>query len=455
MLRSTRPLLGVPARGLPRATASIAPFSTSQTRKHTSGTPRRAQPPAARRPGQLGPLVQRAGYANDNTRDTKLEKEVARKKLESHPEQVTEDSSTRASYEGPQTRPSDPNTTEGVKKDLNRLVDTFKLEEVPSISLKLGLAGTLPYLGTSLGTTYLAWVLNTEWPSQSQFLNHFLMSHESASHYLHLLEPVQVGYGAVIISFLGAIHWGLEYAEKHPDKARTTFRYGLGVLAPVLAWPTMVMPVQYALTSQFAAFTFMYFADARATTRGWAPTWYNTYRFVLTAIVGASLFISLVGREKVGAEAPRLSGLRERFHKEGPDHLEMKRLEEMEAVELEKNRRKKAAEDRRAAAEEEIRRLEEEKESADADAKEAAEGKPVKKGKGGKPAKGKGEGKDAKESKGEEKSEGGDEDEGKDESKNDEGSDGEEEGSKEGGGEDKKGEKKEGKKDDKKDDKSE
>ena len=64
------------------------------------------------------PLVQRANYANENVRDKKLEEELAQKKLESHPEQVTEDSSTRASYEGPQTRPSDPNTTDGVKQDL-------------------------------------------------------------------------------------------------------------------------------------------------------------------------------------------------------------------------------------------------------------------------------------------------------------------------------------------------
>jgi hypothetical protein len=240
---------------------------------------------------------------------------------------------------------------------------------------------------------------------------------------------------------------GLEYAEKQPDKARTTFRYGLGVLAPVLAWPTMIMPVNYALTSQFGAFIFMYFADARATTRGWAPSWYGTYRFVLTAIVGLSLFISLVGREKIGADAPRLTGLREKFHKEGPDRLEMKKLEEMEAVELEKNRRKKAAEDRKRAAEEEIQKLEEEKKSAESDAKKASEGKPKK---------GKAEGKDSKESKeskgkdeskgkskGEEKSQEGE----KAEDKKDEGK--KDEGKKDEGGDDKEGG------EDKKDDKSE
>lgn len=122
MLRSTRPLLKLPARGLPRASASIAPFATSQTGKHNSSTTRRAQLPAARPSGQLVPLVQRAHYANDNVRDKKFEKELAQKKLESHPEQVTEESSVRPSYEGPQTKPSDPPTTAGVKKDLVRAV---------------------------------------------------------------------------------------------------------------------------------------------------------------------------------------------------------------------------------------------------------------------------------------------------------------------------------------------
>lgn len=207
----------------------------------------------------------------------------------------------------------------------------------------------------------------------------------------------------------------------------------------------MVMPVNYALTSQFGAFVFMYFADARATTRGWAPAWYGTYRFVLTAIVGLSLFISLVGREKIGADAPRLTGLREKFHKEQPDRLEMKKLEEMEAVELEKNRRKKAAEDRKKAAEEEIKKLEEEKKNAESEAKKANEGKP-KKGKAEKKdSKESKESKGKDESKGEEKAQEGDKVEGK-----------KDEGEKNEGGDDKEkdGKDKEGS-EDKKDDKSE
>lgn len=120
MLRSTRPLLKAPARVLPRASGSIAPYATSQTRKPTSGAPWRAQLPAAAPSRRLVPFVQRANFADKNVRDTNLEKKIGQQKLESHPEEVTVESSVRPSYEGPETRPSDPNTTDGVKKDLVR-----------------------------------------------------------------------------------------------------------------------------------------------------------------------------------------------------------------------------------------------------------------------------------------------------------------------------------------------
>ena len=62
------------------------------------------------------------------------------------------------------------------------------------------------------------------------------------------------------------------------------------------------MPIEYALISQFCAFTFLYFADARAVVRGWAPHWYSTYRFVLTFVVGASIVASLVGRGQIAGK---------------------------------------------------------------------------------------------------------------------------------------------------------
>lgn len=152
---------------------------------------------------------------------------------------------------------------------------------------------------------------------------------------------------------------GLEYAEKTPNAARSRFRYGLGVAAPIVAWSTVALPVQFALTAQFAAFVLMYYADARAATRAWAPQWYGTYRFVLTFIVGSAILISLIGREKVGSDKPRLTGLREKFHKEGHDTMAQHEWEKLEEKELERNRKKKALEEKRKALEEEEKKQEE------------------------------------------------------------------------------------------------
>lgn len=233
----------------------------------------------------------------------------------------------------------------------NTVKETLALKNVPQYPFALGIAGTLPYLATSVSTVYLSWDINME-TTQSSIINSLLINKETATHFLHLLEPIQVGYGAVIISFLGAIHWGLEYAEKQPSRDRTRFRYGLGVAAPMLAWPTVFMPVEWALITQFLSFTGLYLADLRASARGWTPEWYRNYRFVLTAIVGAAIFVSLVGRAKVGPGHSKLSEseLRERLglvEKHSEHNWEKEEQEERERI-----KKQKAEEEKKEAKEE-------------------------------------------------------------------------------------------------------
>jgi hypothetical protein len=108
-----------------------------------------------------------------------------------------------------------------------------------------------------------------------------------------------------------------------------------GVIAPAVAWPTIFMPVELALITQFFAFNFLYFADARATVRGWFPPWYSTYRFVLTFFVGASIVISLIGRGQiVKADASSL--------KSPIDYIKQDRDVQWEALEREEIGRRKA-----------------------------------------------------------------------------------------------------------------
>jgi len=78
---------------------------------------------------------------------------------------------------------------------------------VPTEPYVLGLAGTLPYLATSISTVFLGWNIRTIENTSSSFLHSIMFTPEKAHQWLQLLEPIQVGYGAVIISFLGAVHW--------------------------------------------------------------------------------------------------------------------------------------------------------------------------------------------------------------------------------------------------------
>ncbi|KAK1964017.1 hypothetical protein LY78DRAFT_583443 [Colletotrichum sublineola] len=370
MLRSSRQLLRLAPRSA--TVPAAAPSTLFSTRASYGSLQSSKRPSLALQAARLTPLSLQAQYTNSpyNKIDKKAEKEIAKKKLEARPEEVSTESSTRHFWEPEPEKPeNEQDLAGGLKKEVNIVRDTFSLSEVPKEPYALGLAGTLPYLATSLSTVYLSWDLNVEWPpSTSSFVNQIYMNHESAQYWLSLLEPIQLGYGAVIISFLGAVHWGMEYAEKTPHPRRTPFRYGMGVVAPMVAWPSLLMPVEYALTSQFAAFTFLYLADTRAMNKGWTPPWYGVYRFVLTAIVGISIFVSLVGRSKIGNAQPHIGeALADSMHRGKSD--QSKDWEKLEEEEKERLRREREEAEKKKKAEEKKRKEEEKKNAKKGDSK--------------------------------------------------------------------------------------
>lgn len=225
--------------------------------------------------------------------DEKAEQKIAKTEIEPHPSEVSAESSVRHVFEKSQSEEKGDDMTGAIKADLKTIKETFSLADVPRESLYIGAAGVIPYAATSLSTVYLAYDINHAHDTGRGIL----FSPETAHQLLDIITPVQIGYGAVIISFLGAIHWGLEYAGYGGHHSYR--RYVYGVIAPAVAWPTIFMPVEYALITQFLTFNFLYFADARATVRGWFPEWYSVYRFVLTFFVGASIVISLIGRGQI------------------------------------------------------------------------------------------------------------------------------------------------------------
>jgi hypothetical protein len=133
----------------------------------------------------------------------------------------------------------------------------------------------------------------------------------------------------------------------------------MGVAASVAAWPTLLLSLEYGLTAQFMAFVALYFADSNAARKGWAPRWYGQYRFMLTAMVGFAIFISLVGRTQI-EKSERLSeaylGAAMRTHGIADTETDWAKLE---AEEKKKIKKEKEAKEKKAKQEEQKKKLEE------------------------------------------------------------------------------------------------
>ncbi|KAF2678289.1 hypothetical protein K458DRAFT_423235 [Lentithecium fluviatile CBS 122367] len=284
----------------PAASFRVSPPAAQWTTQFGSVASKR---PATPRVAGLRPIqsaVLRRAVSNERK---KAEERYAHEKIMPTPETVSATSTIHpvlGEVTGESQPPKEMKVSAGVAGDIETIRETFSLKEVPRKALYVGMAGVLPYLATSVSTVACAYEINHSVAGYG-----YLMSAQTASTILQFLEPLQVGYGAVILSFLGAIHWGFEWAGYGGYQGYP--RYAIGILSTAVAWPTLLMPVEYALITQFCAFTLLYNADTRATYRGWTPPWYAMYRFVLTFIVGASIVVSLIGRGEVAdAEAHRI-----------------------------------------------------------------------------------------------------------------------------------------------------
>jgi len=126
-----------------------------------------------------------------------------------------------------------------------------------------GLAGSLPYLGTSGLTIYLANQAGEAASGVASKIDPGL-----AQSLLDQALNIQVTYGAVMLGFLGALHWGMEFASYGGNKGSKRLMLGI---APVIAgWGTLALDPGMALISQWAAFTGLWYADMKATSAGWS-----------------------------------------------------------------------------------------------------------------------------------------------------------------------------------------
>ncbi len=112
------------------------------------------------------------------------------------------------------------------------------------------------------------------------------------------------GYGAVILSFLGAVHWGLALADDPigvPARARIAAgRLSLGVLPALAGWAALLVLLTgrplVSLLLLLVGFAVVTAVESRAARAGLMPRGYLTLRWVLSAVVMLCLAAVLLVR---------------------------------------------------------------------------------------------------------------------------------------------------------------
>lgn len=154
---------------------------------------------------------------------------------------------------------------------------------LPSLALLLGAGGLVPFLACGLGSVTAGGAV----PADRALLA--------------LIE-----YSAIILSFLGAVHWGM--ALVGPGSAERgswqggaeNLRLALGVLPALIGWAALLVSVAaapaIALALLIAGFVATTVVEARAARDGLVPAGYMRMRWGLTLVVVLVLALVLLSR---------------------------------------------------------------------------------------------------------------------------------------------------------------
>ncbi len=108
-------------------------------------------------------------------------------------------------------------------------------------------------------------------------------------------ERALLGYGAVILAFLGAVHWGA--ALRGGDAAAADWRrLGWSVLPSLIGWVALLVAPAAGLVLLVLGLVAAFVVDLRAVRGGMLPGWYPALRRVLTIGALSALLLALLLR---------------------------------------------------------------------------------------------------------------------------------------------------------------
>lgn len=93
-----------------------------------------------------------------------------------------------------------------------------------------------------------------------------------------------LAYGAVILSFVGALHWAFAMVLPQVPEARRTWMYAWSTVPALLAWPALLMEPGVGAVILVAAFAIHYLQDRRLVALASLPAWYLPLRLRLSTV---------------------------------------------------------------------------------------------------------------------------------------------------------------------------
>ena len=98
-----------------------------------------------------------------------------------------------------------------------------------------------------------------------------------------------VGYGAIILSFMGGVLWGLEVSQ-----GRSQVVYAVSIVPALVAVAAMLSSATYGILLLLCGFAGLLAYDVKHSRSGGAQSWYPILRLQLTAAVVVLLSMELL-----------------------------------------------------------------------------------------------------------------------------------------------------------------
>lgn len=107
------------------------------------------------------------------------------------------------------------------------------------------------------------------------------------------LQLALIAYAAVILSFVGALHWGIAAARHNTDHPLPPWRsYGWSVVPALVGWIAVLLPYRDALVLLALSFIGALIADQRWLGACGLPRWFVPLRTVITGLVVIALYVA-------------------------------------------------------------------------------------------------------------------------------------------------------------------